>query len=279
MTSGDAARAGTELSRSLLALRRAARMRQTEVAAATGLSQAQLSRIERAQSLPTADETEQLSRLYGADPSRRAELVQLARDARAGIRDSRLVVQRGNTLAMQQRWSRIEGGAAVVRSYQPALILGVLQTAEYASVVLEQPADSEVVQSRVARHLRLLDEPNRQHILIQTEGALRLRVGSEAVMAEQTRSLIEASHRTNVQLGVIPEERAVDVVAGTAFHLYDDTAVVVGLEVAAATLTDAADVQHFRQLFERLSAAAVWGDQARAVITRVQAAVTAHRER
>jgi hypothetical protein len=69
---------------------------------------------------------------------------------------------------------------------------------------------------------------------------------------------------------VIPESRAVDVVAGTAFHLYDDTAVAVGLEVAAATLTDSSDVQHFRRLFDRLSAVAVWADEARAVIDRIR---------
>ncbi len=242
-----------------------------DVAAATGLSQAQLSRIERAQSLPTEDETDKLSRLYQLDSRRRAELIQMARDARAGIRDARLVVQRGQTLAMQQRWRRIEGEARVVRSYQPALVLGVLQTAEYASVVLEQPADSAAVRDRVARHDRLLDEPDRQHVLIQTEGALRLRVGSAEVMRGQVRRLREVTSRPNVRLGVIPESRAVDVVAGTAFHLYDDTAVVVGLEVAAATLTDRADVQHFRGLFDRLAAVAVWDDEARAVLAEVAA--------
>lgn len=269
MAGGDEVATGTELSRSLLALRRAAGLRQMDVVAAIGLSQAQLSRIERAQSLPTEDETDQLSRLYAADPRHHAELVRMARDARAGIRDSRLVVQRGQTLAMQQRWRRIEGDARVVRSYQPALVIGVLQTAGYASVVLEQPADSDVVQDRVARHRRLLDEPDRQHVLLQTEGALRLRVGSEEVMRGQVRSLREATLRPNVRLGVIPETRAVDVVAGTAFHLYDDTAVVVGLEVAAATLADRSDIQHFRQLFDRLSTMAAWDEEARAVLDRI----------
>jgi hypothetical protein len=89
-------------------------------------------------------------------------------------------------------------------------------------------------------------------------------------MADQMRRVRDVSMRPNVRLGVIPESRAVDVVAGTGFHLYDDSAVVVGLEVAAATLTDNSDVQHFRRLFDRLSAMAVWGDEARAVVDRVQ---------
>jgi len=264
---------GTELSRALVALRSLTGLRQKEVEAQTGISQAQLSRIERGKSLPTPEETAQLARLYGADQPRIDELVQMTRDAKAGIRDTRLVVQRGNTLAMQQRWKRIEGEARVVRSYQPALILGVLQTVEYSSIVLDQPADSPVVEDRARRHERLIREPDRRHLLIQTEGSLRLRVGSPSVMARQADHLVETSRLANVQIGVIPESRIMDFTAGTGFHIYDDTVVVVGLEVAAATLTDPDDIRHFRALYERLSEAAVWGDEARALIERVRASL------
>ena len=260
---------GTELSRSLVALRKAAGLRQVDVVARTALSQAQLSRIERGKSLPTETEAEQLARLYAADPTQTGGLVQMAREARASIQDSRLVVQRGHTLAMQQRWRRIEGDARMVRSYQSALVLGVLQTPAYAAVVLEQPEDSAVVRDRLYRHDRLLTESGRENILIQTEGSLRLCVGSTAVMADQAESLVRASSRPNVQLGVIPASQAVDVVAGTSFHIYDEKAVVVGLEVAAASLTDTADIRHFRGLFDRLAAVAVWGGRARDLVAGI----------
>ena len=260
---------GTELSRSLAALRKAAGLRQIEVVARTALSQAQLSRIERGKSLPTEAEARKLAELYAADPTQTGELVQMAKDARVGIRDSRLVVQRGHTLAMQQRWRRIEGDARMARSYQPALVLGVLQTPAYAAVVLEQPEDSVVVFDRLHRHERLLAEAKREHILIQTEGSLRLQVGSAAIMADQVESVVQASSRPNVQFGIIPANRAVDVVAGTGFHIYDENAVVVSLEVAAARLTDAADIHHFRGLFDRLAAVAVWGEQARDLLAGI----------
>lgn len=260
---------GTELSRSLVALRAAAKLTQVDVVARTGVSQARLSRIEQGKSLPTETDIAQLVELYGLQSAQARGLAQAAKDARAGIRDSRLVVQRGNTLAMQQRWRRIEGQARVVRSYHPALVLGVLQIPAYASTVLELPADSEVVRDRALRHLRLLDEAERQHILIQTEGAARLCVGSSEIMADQMAALIRASERPNVQLGIIPADRPIKVVAGTGFHIHDDAAVVVGLEVAAATLTDEADVRHFRGLFDRLVSAAVFGDKAREVLATI----------
>lgn len=271
MEAGAGEEAGTELSRSLIALRRRSGLRQVEVAASTGLSQAQLSRVERGWSLPTEDEVDRLARLYEAEPAERDRLLGMVIDARAGVRDSRLVVQRGNTLAMQQRWRRIEGGSRVVRSYQPALVLGVLQVPEYAAVVLQEPVGAPVVRDRAARHERLLDERAREHLLIQTEGSLRLRVGSIAVMERQMQSVLEVSRRPNVRLGVIPQDVPVDIVAGTAFHLYDDAAVVVGLEIAAATLTDPADTRHFRRLFDRLTQAAAWDDVGRRVVERILA--------
>jgi transcriptional regulator with XRE-family HTH domain len=261
----------TELSRSLLALRGATSLRQVDVTERAGVSQARLSRIEQGKSLPTEDEVRTLARLYGADEARTDELVKLGNDLRAGIRDSRLVVQRGNTLALQQRWDRIEGQASVVRSYHPVVVLGVLQTPAYAAAASRQPIDSEVVASRVRRHERLLAEPGRRHLLIQTEGALRQIVGSPQVMAEQLDAILDAAAAPNVELGMIPASRPLELLVGSGFHVYDDTAAVVGLEVAAATLTDPPDVAHFRELWEKLLDAALTGPDAVALIGRVAA--------
>ncbi|HVL83609.1 MAG TPA: helix-turn-helix transcriptional regulator [Pseudonocardia sp.] len=260
---------GTELSRALAAARAAADLRQIPVATHTGISQARLSRIERGKSLPTEDEVRALARLYRLDPGRRDELLVMARDARAGIRDSRLVVQRGDTLALQQRWRRIERDARVVRSYQPALVIGAVQTAAYAAVALGTSPDAPVVADRQRRRARLFAEPQRRHLLVHTEGALRQTVGSAEVMAEQWAALAAAGEVPNVELGVIPAEHPLSFTAGTGFHLYEGergTVAVVGLEVAAAQLTDPRDVAEFLDLWERLWEAAVVGDDAVAFI-------------
>jgi transcriptional regulator with XRE-family HTH domain len=258
----------TELSKALLQLRDAThpKIRQVDVVARTGISQAQLSRIEQGKALPSSDEVEALARLYGADEQRTAELVRLAKDLRAGVRDTRLVVQRGNTLAMQQRWRRIEGDATTVRAFNPALVLGVLQVPRYAAIATREPVDSPTVRDRMLRHQRLLTETSRRHLLIQTEGALRQTVGSPDVMAEQRDAILHAAAAPNVELGVIPAGHPLDLLVGSGFHLYDDTAVVIGLEIAAATLTDPADIAHFRHLWDRLRTAAVTGDEAAELI-------------
>lgn len=186
-----------------------------------------------------------------------------------GRSDSRLVIQRGTTLAMQRRWKRIEDSTRLVRAYQPAVVLGSLQTDRYASVVMRRPVESAEVRSRASRREQLLAGSPTEHVLIQTEGSLRFRVGSAEIMAEQMTMLLAALDAPHLRLGVIPEQQPVDAITTNAFHLYDDTAAVVGLHVATATLTEERDVRAIRELFDRLAAVAVWGAEARAVIERV----------
>jgi transcriptional regulator with XRE-family HTH domain len=259
----------SELGRALSAARAAVGMMQTEVAeAVSGLTQARLSRIERGIAVPTVEDMTALLDLYSVHGDARSELEAVAAETRGGIRDQRLVVQRGRTSAMQARWARIERDARVIRSYQPALVLGVLQVAGYAAVVLD--LDAEAIRSRAERQTAFAAKPAQQHLLIQTEGALRMTVGSAQLMAEQLDRLVEVSSLPNVQLGVIPANRPMPFTCGTAFHLYEGdggSAAVVGLEVASARLTDAADVAHFAALFDRLAATAVYGDDARTILS------------
>ena len=72
----------------------------------------------------------------------------------------------------------------------------------------------------------------------------------------------------NIEVAVIPASRPLELLAGSGFHLYDDTAVVVGLEVAAATLMDSQDVTHFRRLWDQLWSAAAVEDDAVALIRK-----------
>lgn len=267
MAGGDT----TELGRSLRAARVAAGIRQVDVTAKAKISQSRLSRIEQGNAVPTEADIVALGGLYRLDPAERDRLLALARDTLAGVHDTRLIVQRGATLAMQQKWRRLERESTLIRSFHPAVVLGVLQTAAYASAIIDDP---KTVADRQARRDALLTRSSPRYVLIQTEGALRYRVRSAEVMVEQLDAIAEASDRPNVEFGLIPARQPAQVVPTCGFHLYDmreTTTVVVGLEVAAATLTESADVAYFTGMFERLRRVAVWGDQARAELRRIGA--------
>ena len=258
-----------ELGPALTAARKNSGVTQMTVVASTGLSQARLSRIENDRALPTEDEVTQLARLYRLDPDDTGRLVGLARSAAEGIQDSRLVVQRGNTLALQQRWRALEADAKVVRSFQPALVVGGLQTAAYAAVAMREPVDSPAVVDRVKRQERI-QQSGRRLVAVHTEGALRRTIGSSAVMAEQLEHLVQLSSAPSVELGVIPDPAPADFIVGSGFHIYDDTTVAVGIEVASAVLVERDDIAHFRGLFDRLSRLAVFGDAARSELERAR---------
>lgn len=261
---------GAALGPALAAARSAAGLRQVPVAERVGMTQARLSRIERGAAIPTPEDMTALLDAYGVRGTRRRDLEAMALDARTGVRDQRLVVQRGRTAAMQARWSRIMRGSRLVRAYHPSMVVGSLQTAAYAGVVLG--TDPAAMRQRVEQQEAFGPNPGRQLVVVQTEGSLRATVGSRQIMIEQLDQLITATSHPRVRLGVIPARQPMPFTCGTPFHVFegaDFAAAVIGVEVAAATLTESDDLHHFVSLFERLAALAVFDDDARTLLVRI----------
>lgn len=240
-----------------------------DVAKRTGLTQARLSRAENGNALLTPDEVGQLGRLYAAPEEQLADLVQLAQAAQAGYVDARVVLQGGATANLQRRFATLERNASEVRAFQPAMVLGVLQTADYASVVFDTDPQDSLVAERLRRQRRLLEDHKRRWVLIQTEGSLRWHARSPELMARQIDHIIELSRLPNVELGVIDWATTISVFPSTAFHLYDRTTAVVGTNDGIAIMTDARAVADYRTLFDQLRAAADFGHDARATLARI----------
>jgi hypothetical protein len=59
------------------------------------------------------------------------------------------------------------------------------------------------------------------------------------------------------------------VFQNTAFHLYDDTAVVVGTRDGTAIITDPVRVADYRIVFDELAALTPFGDASRDVLRRI----------
>jgi transcriptional regulator with XRE-family HTH domain len=247
----------------LRAARAAAGLSQPEVSRRTGVSQARLSRAENGTATLRPSEVDELAEIYGVDPQQRRRLVDLAADAEAGYRDARTVIQRGNTARLQARFAALEARAAVVRSFQPVMVLGVLQSPAYAAAVFGTEQDDPLVVDRVERTRRLLTESERRWVLVQTEGALRWLVRSPQLMAEQVQHIVDLVDRPNVDFGLIPWSTPVDVVPVTGFHLYDAHTAVVGTSIGAAFVEDVASLRDYEDQFSRLVELASFGADAR----------------
>ncbi|MGQ0773016.1 MAG: helix-turn-helix domain-containing protein [Pseudonocardiales bacterium] len=262
--------------RSLRELRKAAGLNQIDVTERVKqalpearFSQPALSRAEKGSGRLASDIVTVLCEIYGVTGAERAALIQRATDAEAGYVDARVVLQAGNTMNLQQRFARLERDAAQIRAFNPVLVLGVLQTPAYAATVLGTSQDDPLVTGRMARQRELVADRRRRWTLIQTEGALRWQARSATVMAEQLEHLIGLSTTPHVELGVIDWRTSVEVFPHTAFHLYDEAAVVVGTRDGTAIINDSARLADYYGLFEDLADLASFGDAAREVLRRI----------
>jgi DNA-binding XRE family transcriptional regulator len=123
-----------------------------------------------------------------------------------------------------QTWLDAEKRASVLRSWQPLVVPGPLQTAEYARVLFEawcavdgnRDVDRDVA-ARLARQ-DIFDRPAPPSFgVVLDESVLYRCVGSPAVMYAQLVHLVEMSERPRVSVQVLPTEVGAHVGLGGAF--------------------------------------------------------------
>jgi transcriptional regulator with XRE-family HTH domain len=259
-----------ELGRSLYEARRAAGLGQVEAAKRARTSQNKISRVENGKGLLTEAEAAALLTVYSVHSDERRRIMTLVQTARAGHIDSRVILQRG-AHHFQERVRQLDEQSRLVRSFAPTAVLGILQTRAYAHIVFTQRMTEEqaapAIASRMQRH-RMLDDPDRQWVLLQTEGALRWNLGGSAVMVEQIDRIATAIDRPNVRLGIIPWWTPAQVLPLHGFRLYDHRAVVVGTRSGTAIMGER-DLLDYEALFGELQHLAVFDDEARELLSRI----------
>lgn len=262
-----------ELARTLHQLRADAGLTLAEVAKRAGVSVATVSRLENGRYAPTATQAETLARAVGAPASTRRRIVALARDLRERTAPRQVLIRAGGATA-QRKFGEIEAAAGHVQSFSPAMVVGLLQTEDYAravfSSVLPPEQVEDAVQARLGRQRLLTDAKGPELTQLVTEGALHWHVGSPALMAAQCDRMAEsATAGGRVRVGVIPWWRPTRIFPMHGFDLYDERAVIVGTITGTAYLTTPGDVGEYAALFGRLVELAEFGERAAAAARRV----------
>ena len=239
-------------------------VRQVDAAARSGLTQSKISRAEQGKFTLCPDEAEEYARALRATPAQRRELLELSRAAAAmAITGQTRLVRRGAEI--QRRIRILEQQSTVIRSWQPELVPGLLQSWRYTLAVVEREPDEVWATERRAR-LALIEDTSRTVYQLMSEAVLRWVVGSREVMAEQLNHLITLSHRPNVILGLLPFGPALPP-PPPSFHLYEDRTAVTETIAGTSFLDERGDLDAYRAEFDRLDAAALHGDEARDLIT------------
>ncbi len=232
----------------------------TEVAANFGWSDAKLRRIENATIGIRDDDLARLLKLYRVPEPECRQFAALSARARQRARwESRF----GQLLSdAYPIFLAFEVEASAIRAFEPNVVPGILQTAEYAgavmrrSVVLEGPdAVSQGVSSRLARQAILVRDPRPDLSVIIDEAALRRRVGGADVMRRQLLRLLETAEQPNITIQVLPLSVGAHPGVAGAFEIlgFDDATalpVVYCEDLTGGLIRDSpTDVRRYQQAF------------------------------
>jgi len=270
---GPTARA-RRLTGRLRELREQAALSQEQAAALMHWHRLKLVRIENAKVIPSAEETAALCELYGA-PDKEL-LTALSRDAgQRGWWNDYADVFHGSFVADEDL-------ASEIRTWQAALIPGLLQTEDYARAVIAKANPTEGpamhqrrVQARMARRVVLTrTDPPAPHLrAIFDESVLHRPVGGPVMHAAQLEHLLREGRRPNVEIRVIPFAAGETPGLEGRFTLLDfdpglGLPMVVFMESPAGDLyvEDAPSIQRVSIAYEQVAEAALTPEDSAALI-------------
>jgi transcriptional regulator with XRE-family HTH domain len=197
------------LGRRLLDLRERAGLKREEAARVLRVAPATVRRMETAEVSLKIPYLQLLLKSYGV-PDDEAELfVQLAEEANRPGWWQRFHDILPGWFSM---YVSLEGAAALIRSYEPHFVPGLLQTEDYARGVLTSGAIGQTSPDDIERHVdlrmrrqKLLTRPDAPRFwAVMDETALRRPVGGPEVMRAQLDKLLEATTLPGVTLQVAP---------------------------------------------------------------------------
>lgn len=275
----------------LLRLREAIGLNQTDFGARAGMNQSKVSRLETARQVPTVREALAWAEATGLEGEERERLLEQVEAALSETISVAEYVRHGGA-ARQQQTGREERAASIVRSLTTSIVPGLLQTAEYTRrqanlaaglqpvLVRDRPASLAAWEERK----QALYESGRRFEYVVTEAALRWRPGpddSPWMLAGQLQHIASLMSLDTVRFGVIPWRRAMSVCPMHEFIVYgepgvdDDVRVQIYTTTRSLHIREEAQVAVYLRLWETLCADAVFGDDARDVITGIVAELIA----
>ena len=265
-------RARTSLGEKLRKARLDAGMTGNEIVAklGPGWGQPKVSKLETGRQLPSEEDIRAWAHLTGAKLDELITLLERARHEYSTYKT--MFAEDGNAAALQDAVAAAEYAAKTIASYQPLLIPGFLQTAEYARALLNLPGgpmDSGATADEIARMIAsrmrraaILYEPGRDITLLMGEAALRNRFAPEAVMRDQLEHIARlAETLITTTIGVIPLDRQLPVLLFNGWDLTDD---IIAIETPLGDLdiSDPSDVARYGDYLELLLGIAETGPAA-----------------
>lgn len=266
--------ARNSLGKRLRELRRQVNLNGRQLAESLSWPPSKISKLENGRQTPTDDDIREWTRATHSDGETEALLASLhtlefqyaewRRQLRRGLRPH------------QDYITDLDARTRFFRVFEPTVVPGLIQTAEYAGARFAQGITmfgvrndvNEAVAARVKRQ-EILYRPDKRFHFVLTEAALRLKLCSNDVMLGQLDRLVSLAALPNIKLGVIGFETRYVVAPWHGFWILDNDRVMVETFSAELNLAQPQEMELYSGVFDSLAAVASYGRAARAIITRV----------
>ncbi|MFF2191024.1 helix-turn-helix domain-containing protein [Streptomyces sp. NPDC058155] len=270
--SSSAQQARQALAKRLADLCRYAGLTGLELAERCGWSRSKSSRIMNAKTPPSAEDIRAWCRACGAE-EQTEDLIASLRTAEGMWVDWRRMERAGLRQAQEARLP-LYRRTRRFRSYSSWLVPGLIQTQSYTAAALRAVQRrrglfddvGDAVAARMERQ-RVLYEGGRRFAFLVEESVLRTGIGGAEVMSGQLSRLASVATLPNVSFGVVPMTPYRDRWPTEGFWIYDTAQVNVELVSGYLTITQPSEVAMYAETFAELAALALYGADARALIT------------
>ncbi|RVX42866.1 helix-turn-helix protein [Nonomuraea polychroma] len=273
MTSFQQAR--IDLGGQLRQLREAAHLSGKDLAERLRWQPSKVSRLENARQTPTEDDVVVWAQAVSAAPDTTDELIRQAL-ALAERHDSWKQRHRSGLAALQEDMRDLEAKTKLFRAFEPGIVMGLLQTPEYARHVfrkvkrLYSAADQidAAVRVRMQRQEILYDR-SRTFRFVLPESALHIMLAPADVMRGQLDRLLAVSTLPNVEFGVIPFGTELPSAPINSFWIYNDAMVGVATMTKDLVLRDPDDIAFYVNAFDAYARVAEFDEGGREVLIRI----------
>lgn len=277
-TSADQARASLGIR--LRDIRRDAGLSGVELAQLAGWLPSKVSKIEHGKQIPAEDDLRTwCEHCHARDEL--PDLIAAVRSIETQFAEWRRIMRSG-TRRRQQASATVYDRARLFRIYEPAVVPGLLQTRDYAVAVLSSfidfvrvPDDAEEGATARLERQRVLTHGDRRFHMVLGQQALYTNVGGTEIMTGQLEHLLAALKLPRLRLGIIPFGAPYRVPLNNGFWILDEALVQFDTYSAELSLVRPDEIALYERAFERLAALAVYGAEARTIITQALSQLTA----
>lgn len=243
-----------------------------------GWRQPKISKIENQRQLPSEDDIRAWAAATHAGDDVVEELLEIRDSARVEYTEWQETFREIGAAGAQAQILAMEAQAVRIGEFQPSMISGLVQTAEYARESLHIPSgpaafgsSEDDIEEMIANRMRrqqVLYDPQKRVEIVMLESALRVKLCSDETLAGQLDRLIAVSGLAGVEIRIVPFEAQVPVFPLSGFRIYDDALVIVESISGEQELSDPEEVERYARFFDLLRDAGGSGSDAVHILRR-----------